>query len=43
LHVRLVRGWGGVSTACLSVLGFIVTMFTLFGVNLLISGLHSYI
>ncbi|MDD3000799.1 MAG: c-type cytochrome biogenesis protein CcsB [Candidatus Riflebacteria bacterium] len=43
LHVRLVRGWGGVSTACLSVMGFIVTMFTLFGVNLLISGLHSYI
>lgn len=42
LHVRLSRGWSGTWTACLSVIGFIVTMFTLFGVNLLISSLHSY-
>lgn len=42
LHVRLARGWNGTWTACLSVAGFIVTMFTLFGVNLLISSLHSY-
>ncbi|MDD2998788.1 MAG: c-type cytochrome biogenesis protein CcsB [Candidatus Riflebacteria bacterium] len=42
LHVRLSRGWNGTWTACLSVAGFIVTMFTLFGVNLLISSLHSY-
>ncbi|MFZ5949370.1 MAG: c-type cytochrome biogenesis protein CcsB [Candidatus Rifleibacteriota bacterium] len=42
LHVRLTRGWNGIWTACLSVLGFIVTMFTLFGVNLLVSSLHSY-
>ena len=42
LHVRLGRGWNGTWTACLSVAGFIVTMFTLFGVNLLISSLHSY-
>ncbi len=42
LHVRLARGWNGTWTACISVAGFIVTMFTLFGVNLLISGLHSY-
>jgi cytochrome c-type biogenesis protein CcsB len=42
LHVRLGRGWNGTWTACISVVGFIVTMFTLFGVNLLISRLHSY-
>ncbi len=42
LHVRLARGWNGTWTACLSVAGFIVTMFTLFGVNFLISSLHSY-
>lgn len=42
LHVRLTRGWSGTWTACISVLGFIVTMFTLFGVNFLISSLHSY-
>ncbi|GAB4280685.1 MAG: c-type cytochrome biogenesis protein CcsB [Candidatus Rifleibacteriota bacterium] len=42
LHVRLTRGWKGTWTACISVLGFIVTMFTLFGVNLLVSSLHSY-
>jgi cytochrome c-type biogenesis protein CcsB len=42
LHVRLARGWNGTWTACLSVVGFLVTMFTLFGVNFLISGLHSY-
>ncbi len=43
LHVRLARGWNGTWTACLSIVGFLVTMFTLFGVNFLISGLHSYI
>jgi cytochrome c-type biogenesis protein CcsB len=42
LHVRLTRGWKGTWTASISVLGFIVTMFTLFGVNFLISSLHSY-
>lgn len=43
LHVRLTRGWKGTWTACISVLGFIVTMFTLFGVNLLVSSIHSYV
>ncbi|HAE39621.1 MAG TPA: c-type cytochrome biogenesis protein CcsB [Candidatus Riflebacteria bacterium] len=42
LHVRLARGWNGTWTACISIVGFLVTMFTLFGVNFLISGLHSY-
>jgi len=42
LHVRLTRGWQGTWTAVLSVIGFMITMFTLFGVNLLLAGLHSY-
>lgn len=42
LHVRLTRGWRGTGMAFLSIIGFLVTMFTLFGVNLLLSGLHSY-
>lgn len=42
LHLRIVIGKDGVIPAAISVLGFIVTMFTLFGVNFLISGLHSY-
>jgi cytochrome c-type biogenesis protein CcsB len=43
LHVRLVKGWSGVATATLSIVGFLATLFTLFGVNLLIAGLHSYV
>lgn len=43
LHVRLGRGWNGTWTACLSVAGFSVTLFTLFAVNFLISSLHSYV
>lgn len=42
LHVRLTRGWHGTWTAFLSITGFLVTLFTLFGVNLLLSGLHAY-
>lgn len=42
LHLRLSRGWHGVRSAWLAVIGFLVVMFTLIGVNLIISGLHSY-
>ncbi|WP_042122091.1 cytochrome c biogenesis protein CcsA [Paenibacillus senegalensis] len=42
LHLRLSRGWQGKKSAWLAVLGFVVVLFTLVGVNLLISGLHSY-
>lgn len=42
LHVRVVRGWSGRATAWVSVIGFIATLFTLFGVNYLLAGLHSY-
>lgn len=42
LHARLSRGWSGKRTAVLSITGFAVTLFTYFGVNFLLSGLHSY-
>ncbi|MFC5403856.1 cytochrome c biogenesis protein CcsA [Cohnella soli] len=42
LHLRLSRGWQGTKSAWLAVIGFLVVMFTLVGVNLVIAGLHSY-
>ncbi|MCI3920249.1 cytochrome c biogenesis protein CcsA [Paenibacillus sp. TRM 82003] len=42
LHLRLGRGWIGHRSAWLVVIGFVVVMFTLIGVNLIIAGLHSY-
>ncbi len=41
LHARMMRGWGGMRIAVLSLVGFAAVMFTYFGVNLL-PGLHSY-
>lgn len=42
LHGRFRWGWKGRMSAYLAVFGFAVTMFTFLGVNLLLSGLHSY-
>ena len=42
LHARIARGWQGRRAAWLSILGFAATMFCYLGVNLLLSGLHSY-
>lgn len=42
LHMRIVRGWEGKVAAWVAVIGFPLIIFTLVGVNLLISGLHSY-
>ena len=42
LHLRLGRGWQGRRSAWLAVVGFMVVLFTLIGVNLFIAGLHSY-
>jgi cytochrome c-type biogenesis protein CcsB len=42
LHMRLQRGWEGKPSAWVSAFGFPLIIFTLVGVNLLISGLHSY-
>ncbi|MCL5266442.1 MAG: c-type cytochrome biogenesis protein CcsB [Chloroflexi bacterium] len=42
LHARSVSGWKGKPSAVLLVIGFVATLFTFFGVNLFLSGLHSY-
>lgn len=42
LHARVVSGWKGKRAAYLLIVGFIATLFTFFGVNLFLSGLHSY-
>ena len=42
LHARITRGWVGRRAAILSVVGFAATIFCYLGVNLLLSGLHSY-
>jgi len=42
LHARITRGWVGRRAAILSIIGFGATIFCYLGVNLLLSGLHSY-
>lgn len=42
LHAKFIRGWRGTKTSMIAVVGFIVTIFTYLGVNLFLSGLHSY-
>ncbi|MFH2058095.1 MAG: c-type cytochrome biogenesis protein CcsB [Pseudomonadota bacterium] len=42
MHLRLMRGWHGKNLAWVSILGFLAVLFTYFGVNYLLSGLHSY-
>lgn len=42
LHARITRGWVGRRSAILSIAGFAATIFCYLGVNLLLSGLHSY-
>ena len=42
LHTRYIRGWRGNRIATVAVSGFIAVIFTYLGVNLFLSGLHSY-
>ncbi len=42
LHARITRGWVGRRAAILSIVGFAATIFCYLGVNLFLSGLHSY-
>ena len=42
LHARYTRGWGGTRIAWLAIAGFVSVIFTYYGVNFLLSGLHSY-
>jgi cytochrome c-type biogenesis protein CcsB len=42
LHMRITRGWRGRRAAYFAILGFVIVMFTFFGVTYLLPGLHSY-
>ena len=42
LHARFTKGWGGKRIAWLAIIGFVSVVFTYYGVNYLLSGLHSY-
>jgi cytochrome c-type biogenesis protein CcsB len=42
LHARITKGWKGKKAALLSIVGFTATLFCYLGVNLILSGLHSY-
>lgn len=41
-YLRYVNRWHGVRVAWWAIIGFCITVFCFFGVNLLFSGLHSY-
>ncbi len=43
LHLRLTVGWRGKKAAGLSIIGFGLVIFTFFGVNLLLKGLHAFV
>jgi ABC-type transport system involved in cytochrome c biogenesis permease subunit len=40
--MRLTRGWRGRRSAYFAIIGFVVVMFTFFGVTYLLPGLHAY-
>ena len=42
LHARATAGWRGRNAAYIALAGFLALSFNLFGVNLFITGLHSY-
>lgn len=42
LHARFVKGWSGRRIAWIAILGVFSVLFTYYGVNFLLSGLHSY-
>jgi cytochrome c-type biogenesis protein CcsB len=42
LHSRMISGWRGKKLAIFSIIGFVCVLFTYFGVNFVLAGLHSY-
>jgi cytochrome c-type biogenesis protein CcsB len=42
LHARITANWTGRPVALISIIGFVSVVFTFLGVNILLSGLHSY-
>ncbi|MDN5347219.1 MAG: hypothetical protein PWP65_783 [Clostridia bacterium] len=43
LHARKTYGWQGKKAAIMAIAGFLAVLFTLFGVSLLLPGIHSYV
>ena len=42
LHMRMSRNWHGTAMAAWAIVGLFVTLFAFLGVNMFLSGLHSY-
>ncbi|HSJ48675.1 MAG TPA: c-type cytochrome biogenesis protein CcsB [Gammaproteobacteria bacterium] len=42
LHMRLTKGWRGTPMAWWAIIGLFITLFAFLGVNMFLSGLHSY-
>lgn len=42
LHIRMTKGWHGAPMAWWAVIGLFITTFAFLGVNIFLSGLHSY-
>ncbi|WP_303908557.1 c-type cytochrome biogenesis protein CcsB [Thiohalomonas denitrificans] len=42
LHMRLTKGWRGKPLAWWAIIGLFITLFAFLGVNMFLSGLHSY-
>ena len=42
LHMRIIKKYSGAKSSTIAIIGFIVTIFTYIGVNLIMPGLHSY-
>jgi len=42
LHMRITRGWRGRRAAMFAIIGFVIVLFTFFGVTYLLPGLHAY-
>lgn len=42
LHMRITKGWSGRPMAWWAIVGLFVTLFAFLGVNMFLSGLHSY-
>ena len=42
LHIRMSKGWRGAPMAWWALIGLLVTTFAFLGVNMFLSGLHSY-
>ena len=42
MHARYTRGWDGTRMSWMALIGFVSVIVTYYGVNFLLSGLHSY-